>query len=431
LDALNDLATEKALLGLLCQISASDVNEARGLIEKHGVETQHFASPVHQRVFHGANRLLSLGSPVEPVALSGLLGGEGELGLEGGVAKLLDTEGTDDLLPASFPAYAGRLRDLALRRSVAKELRLGLGKILGGDDAGIALAEISGSLARMTRTSKSYRTLNSVLMALADDMASVQAGEDAGAIPTGIEALDNVTGGLQRAVITIVAADTGVGKSAFLATIADQIASRGVKVGVFSLEDDAAWLAYRVLSQKAGVDQFKLRFRRKNEWELGNIEEGMTRLKTYGENLLIDDRPGLKPEELVITARDMVINRGVEAIIVDHIGELDLGAIGERHDLKIAYGLRQLRDVAKTHKIPLLLATQVTVRKEIERGSVPELRDFRNSREIANVSRVALGLGRKYGSDTMQIGILKNTNGPSGAVINVNFDGASALLDVK
>lgn len=427
---LNDQDTEKALLGLLASISTTDVREAQALISKHNITSQLFSNPNYAEIYEAAAKLLKDGHPIDGLALQGAMGCVASESIFGEGRFLEFLEG-DAANPASLPIYAQTLKDLSLRRQVAKELKTSLAKVLNREmDAGQALAEVSGNLARMTRTSRSFRPMGDVLTDLETDMARVQSGDEAGCIPTGISSLDKLIGGFQRSVLNILAADTGVGKSAFLATVIDQIASNGYKVGVFSLEDEAKWLPYRMLAKKSGVDQFDLRYRKKSEEKMRNIDSGMTRLRQYADRIFVDDRPGLRPDEVVITARDLIINYGCDVIVVDHLGELDLGGFTERYDLKIALALSQLRDVAKMHNVPVVLATQVTIRKEVEKGSVPELRDIRNSREVANKARVVIGLGRKPGADVMQVGVLKSTNsGGAGQVVSVEFLGFAAMIE--
>ncbi len=430
--ALYDLPTERAVLGIISSVSRTSVPEARVLVDSSGLSGADFSSPVHGILFGECSNLLATGYPVDSSSVTVRVGHRDDVERAGGSAFIAGVFEGDGYLRESFPVYAKAVRDLSLRRKVVSELKHGLAMAYDhSQDPGHTLGEVSGTLARMTRTAKTFRTLTDVKATTVTALDAVQRGEQSNVIPTGIQPLDKAIAGLPRAMVTVIGADTGVGKSAFLATIAEQIAARGTKVGIFSLEDEAEWLVYRVLSKRAKVDQFVLRYKKKTEFELDQIESGLGQLSSFDGKIFIDDRPCLTPEEIVLSARDMILNHDVDVIIIDHMGEVNVGRVGDRFDLQIAQALSQFRDLAKTHRIPVVVATQVTSSKDIQHGAVPGLRDFKNSREIANKCRVALGLGRAPGSDVMEIGILKQTNGIAGGTVRVEFIGAAAMLDTE
>jgi replicative DNA helicase len=430
--SLYDLPTEKAVLGILVSVSSTSVKDARVLIESTQLDHSDFANDAHVSIFQASKQLLSEGLPVDVLALTSRLKDSSEVTQAGGAGWLESTLVTESKgLQSSFTGYVATLKGLGLRRRLVKELKVGLSRAFDhGEDPAVALAHISGNINRITQTTKTYRTLTEVVHEdLERELAAVQKGEATGFVATGISSLDNIVGGFPRAMVTVVAADTGVGKSAFLSTVVEQIALRGKKVLIFSLEDEAPWIGWRILSKRSGVDQFVLRFRKKSTLELDRIDLGKGSLLAYGDRVFVDDRPGLRPEDIVLTAHEAITNHGVDVIFADHMGEINCGNVSERYDLRIGHAVSMFRDLAKSRKVPFVLASQVTTNKEIERGKLPDIRDIKNSREIANKARLVLGLGRRQGSDSMQIGILKQTNGMAGGTIEVEFLGAAAMLE--
>ena len=216
--------------------------------------------------------------------------------------------------------------------------------------------------------------------------------------------------------------------SALGATISDNLAKRGVRVGFFSLEDEGQWLAWRLLSQAADVPQFVMRNRVLTDRQMARVAEGIKSVWDHTANILVDDRPALTSAQIVASARDMILNRGVRAIFVDHLGEIRPPGgqrRSERYDLDLKDILVDLRDLAKVHKIPVVLFAHL---QRMEMGVAPRLENFANSQFVANMARVALGLYREPGGKTLNVAVLKQTNGDSGIVVELEFKGPASLV---
>jgi replicative DNA helicase len=293
---------------------------------------------------------------------------------------------------------------------------------------------VTGELSTLTRGSGVLRTVRDSLMdvVLAD---LERKGEVMKVIPTGLPSLDSLIGGLQPTLIMVLA-QAGVGKSAFLATLAHSVAANGHKVGVFSLEDEGDWIAWRLLACEAKVNQFSMRFASLTEAQRDRIEHAGAVVHRYGGNIIVDDRPGLAPQDVVQSAREMVLIHGCEAIILDHLGEMHMsGKRKDRYDLDLDDALRELRDISKVHHIPVVVACHT---KRIDPGTPPKLSDAANSASIERKARIALGLSRPADGDKLRIDVLKQTNGVAGKFVSIDFvksfavvrdDGTSAVQD--
>lgn len=78
-------------------------------------------------------------------------------------------------------------------------------------------------------------------------------------VPTGFRELDELTSGLQKGDLIIVAARPSVGKSTFAMNIAEYAATTaGKRVAVFSLEMSREQLTTRMLCSQAKVDMQKV-----------------------------------------------------------------------------------------------------------------------------------------------------------------------------
>src|SRR5262249_3057327 len=234
---------------------------------------------------------------------------------------------------------------------------------------------------------------------------------------TGFRELDAVTGGLLPTLI-IIGAQPGVGKSAFLAGLIRHLAGSGVPLGLFSLEDRASWLVWRLLACETGLSPSVLGSKGLSQEARVGAQQGFEEIRRYGTAVWLDDRPMLSPKDVSATATAMMEKRGARAILVDHLGELRFGnRHGDRYDLDVADGLSLLRNLANAHQVPVVCATQL--RREC--NEPPQLTDFANAAAIERMARIAIALTRKPGEQEATAWILKNTNGEAGVSCRIPF----------
>ena len=269
--------------------------------------------------------------------------------------------------------------------------------------------------------------VDTLLMELDD----VYNGRRAPVQPTGIEALDAVIGGLQP-TLTVVGALPGVGKSALVAAICRNLAQRQVPVGLVSLEDDRSWLVRRLTSDACGIGIHAMLTRRLSEMAMQAIGEAAAKAHELGAYIRIDGRGGLTAPEVVASARYM-LSRGCKAILVDHLGEVRVNLKSQRHDLEIADALSQLRGLAKSYAVPVVVMSHLTRDTGTEYDE-PTIKSFAFSAAVERMARVALGLyrvrdaGGERDKTALKCIVLKQTSGASGIIVDLRLKAASAVV---
>ncbi len=410
---------ELAALRALAGEAALSLKSAETCIDEASVSADDFTLPKFRALWGAMEARIRSGTALDAVELAAKLP---QVGRE----TVLDVMLTPDL--GTAPARLALVRERSLRRRYLEALR-SVARVVTDNDQPLAVA-VAGAqelLGSWTDEAAGLRAMDDSLYALLDDLDAVQLGKRATTIPTGLEALDCVIGGLQP-TLTMVGALPGVGKSALVAGICSKLARRGLKVGLVSLEDERGWLTRRLLAQASGVPVFKLANHPLNKGEMGFVADGAAALDKWLGNILCDDRAPLTTADVVNTARRMV-SQGAKAVFVDHLGEVKLER-SERHDLDLAEALRSLRNLAKSSRVPMVVLSHLRRREGLNVDSEPRLTDFAFSSGIERMARVALGLwkGERDGRKVLNCTVMKQTQGVSGLTVSLEMNSSAGVV---
>lgn len=419
------LEAEQAVLGLLMTTSSTDgVGPARLLLEREQLQAGDFHLPAHAAVYTAAQALLATSAPVDPVSAFERARGRPEVTEAGGLSWLFEIHRTADaLLPQSFPNLAKQVRELAIRRRLVKEAKDITAMACSFTvEIGEALQSANQRLASIVFRRDTFRSLTEVMEGIQVELIKSNDATHTRLVPTGLKLLDELIGGMPPLLIAI-GGRPGAGKSAMAATLTQSLARNGYKTGVFSLEDRAPWLGYRLLSGNSSVANQVLRFQKLTgpEWE--RAAHGFARVAQYSDLVLVDDRRRMTAPDIVQSARNMIVNHGVRAILIDHLLEVKPANRLARRDLEIAEALGSFRDIANEYELPVVVFTQLN--RGAESKKEPGITDFKDAGAVEEMARVAIALTRD--GDTVGVCVIKNTNGVTGKV-DVEFAGLSALL---
>lgn len=317
------------------------------------------------------------------------------------------------------------LADTVQRRRIVKALK-SVQAMAQDTTTGLAavVSEAQKALESVQARDIGTATAEGDVLALCDHLEAVARGEVTQVVPTGIPKLDEFIGGLQK-TLTVIGSLPGVGKSALLASILRNLGARGVRVGLFSLEDERSWVVKRIVADSCGIPLFVLQTKPLSTGQRQRLDEGANGVFEIMKSIVIDDRPALTTSDVVAGARQMIVRHGCKALIVDHLGEIRLER-SDRHDLDIADALQQLRALAKIYGVPVVVACHL---KRRDGGTEdPKLSDFAFSAGVERMARVALALTRGAGEDQLRVHVLKQTSGQSGVAVDLNFHSMAGMV---
>jgi replicative DNA helicase len=268
------------------------------------------------------------------------------------------------------------------------------------------------------RRSKPIRSLAEIAFARLERREEIQKHPELlQAWPTGYGVLDALTGGFRPGHLWTLAARPGVGKTAFVVSMLEHLAGKGVPVGMFVLEDYADAVADRTLMREGGIGSTFMRDTcpwGKETWN--RAAKAVQKVSDWP--VYVDDQHGRTIHDIAGTMRRMARDKGVRVFVLDNLSEVaidrqDRGE--ERLDRALGRIAKVYRDAA--HAVGACPVLIVHLNREVEkRQGQPRMSDLKNSGEIEDASHVVAMLTREKDSEVMNVDVVKNRAGPTGEV---------------
>ncbi len=252
-------------------------------------------------------------------------------------------------------------------------------------------------------------------------------------VMSGYHGLDELTSGFQMSDLIIVAGRPSMGKTTLAINIARNAAiEQGACVAVFSLEMSSEALVLRLLCSEASVLLSQIRRGQHTEIEEKKIMDAIGILSEA--QIYIDDSPHLRISEMRSKARRLMYERGVNMIVVDHLGLMSADTRMENRVQEISYITRSLKGLARDLKIPVLAVSQLSRASEVRTSHRPQLSDLRDSGSIEQDADLVLFIYREdyyypteddwqkvfpdkeYPAGIANVIVAKHRNGPVGEI---------------
>ena len=202
---------------------------------------------------------------------------------------------------------------------------------------------------------------------------------------------DEMTAGLQKGDLIIVAGRPSMGKTSLALNIAENIALNPAKpqpTAVFSMEMSTEQLALRMISSLGRVNQAHLRNGRFGDEEWPRINTAIQMMS--GAPMFIDDTPAMTPTEIRARARRLKRQHGLELIVVDYLQLMQVAGNTENRATEISEISRSLKALARELEVPIIALSQLNQKRRAADGE--EADDVRSAR----VRRHRAGCGSDY-----------------------------------
>lgn len=391
------------------------------------VDAQDFYDKRHATIFAAMLRLYERHRPVDLLTLTEELTSKDELEAVGGSAYI--TELTTMVPTAAHAeAYAELVAQKAVRRRLIKASSH-IAELSYVDDQGIQELLEQAEAQLFAVSDKSLKqdliSLEQILTESFDRMEELHRDKNKlRGVKTGYKDLDNLTAGLQKSDLLILAARPAMGKSTFALNIAYNVASQQkLPVLVFSLEMSKEQLVDRMLAEAAGVDAWNIRTGNLSDDDFERLSHAMGEMAEAP--IYIDDTPGMTVLEIRTKARREAHNHPLGLIIIDYL-QLMSGS-GKRFDgnrvQEVSEISRGLKLVARELNVPVIALSQLSRTVESRNPQIPQLSDLRESGSIEQDADLVMFMYREdyYNPETdrqhlTDLIIAKHRNGPTGRI---------------
>lgn len=178
-------------------------------------------------------------------------------------------------------------------------------------------------------------------------------------IPSGFVALDEQTHGFHKSELTTFAVRQGVGKTAFMLSLVNNIGVLNEKkVAIFSAERSAQKLFQRLLESATGMSVNKI-----NSAILTDAQETHLELVVNSfrkSNILIDDTNHPTIEIIAKKAKKFVEEQHVEIIFIDYLELLVARNMMDGCEEELCTVMRTLHSLAAELNVPIILFSQIS-----------------------------------------------------------------------
>ncbi|MCD7901771.1 MAG: replicative DNA helicase [Bacteroides sp.] len=347
-----------------------------------------FYEHAHQLIYSAITDLAIRQEPVDILTVTEQLRKKGELDEVGGPFYITQLSGR----VASSAHIEFHARIIA-QKHLARELITFTSNIqskafdetLDVDDL---MQEAEGKLFEISQQNmkKDYTQINPVITEAYQQLQKAAARTDGlSGLESGFTQLDKMTSGWQNSDLIIIAARPAMGKTAFVLSMAKNIAVNfHHPIAVFSLEMSNVQLVNRLIVNVCEIPGEKIKSGQLAAYEWDQLDYKLKDL--IDAPLYVDDTPSLSVFELRTKARRLVREHGVKIIVIDYLQLMNASGMsfGSRQE-EVSTISRSLKGLAKELNIPIIALSQLNrgvENREGAEGKRPQLSDLRESGAI-------------------------------------------------
>ncbi len=396
------------------------------------IKPQSFYKPANKYIFEAIVELFAKNHAIDIVTVSEKLNESDKLEMIGGRAYINDLA-LNAITTANIEYYARIVQEKAIKRELI--------------NAGSEIVEMAYDNTTTEETLDNAEKLifNIAQQKTSSDLVSVKdlvltsyeqisyryehRGELTG-VPTGFYDFDNMTSGLQKSDLIILAARPSMGKTALALNIAQNVALKAKKtVAIFSLEMSKEQLVQRMLCSEAEVDTQKLKTGNMQSTDWEKLTTAMNHFADAP--LYIDDRPGATVMDVRAKCRRLAMEKKeIGLIVIDYLQLMEASGKEDRTQ-QISGISRGLKGLARELNVPVIALSQLSRAVESRPDKRPMMSDLRESGAIEQDADIIMFIYRDeyYNKeDTENRGkaeviVAKHRNGAVGS-IDLLFQGA-------
>ncbi len=372
---------EQVVLGSM-MLEKSAVNDTIDILQSSS-----FYDPKHQYIYNAIHELFATTNPIDLVTVTSLLQKKGELEAAGGAAYISSL--TNRVASTAHIQYHARL---IAEKYIKRELIRISSEIIKDaydetKDVFDLLNDAESNLFQIAEKNmgKQVSEMHNVVRIAIDEIEKASQNSDGlSGVPTGFFDLDKITSGWQKSDMIVVAGRPGMGKTAFVLSMARNTAvDYNMGVAIFSLEMSSVQLVKRLISSESRLEGEKLRKGDLKDHEFQQLHSRITKLSTAP--IFIDDTPGINIFDFRAKCRRLKAQHDIQLIIIDYLQLMSAkeGKSNGNREQEISSISRSIKEIAKELNVPIIALAQLSRSVEQRGGDKrPQLSDLRESGAI-------------------------------------------------
>lgn len=373
------LDLEEAVLGAL-MLEREAVNEVIDILKPES-----FYKENHRKIFAAIHDLFQRSEPIDILTVTAELRKRGELEIVGGAYYISYL--TNRVASSANIQFHARI--ISQKHILRELIRISSETIREAYEESTDVFELLDKAERDLFTvaqgniRKEYDKMSDVLKEAIEHIEAAKKNVDGvSGVPSGFHSLDRITSGWQNSDMIIIAARPGMGKTAFVLSMARNVAvDFQIPVAVFSLEMSSIQLVNRLISAETGIRGDKIRRGNLEDHEFAQLHTRIKKLSTAP--IYIDDTPSLSVFELRAKARRLKSKHDIRLIIIDYLQLMTAGSDKGNREQEISTISRSIKTIAKELNIPIIALSQLSRAVETRGGDKrPMLSDLRESGAI-------------------------------------------------
>ncbi|MBI4656776.1 MAG: replicative DNA helicase [Elusimicrobia bacterium] len=409
------------------------------LIDKDSIQTvseiispAHFYEDVNRKIYQAILELDKKGRPVDIVTLVEELKKQERLEDMGGqkyLADLIEKVST----PAHTQSYAQIIKQKAILRDLIKASTKVIESSYANDEEVDAILDNAQKQIIEIAQSHTDHGFSSSENLAHDVLEKIEnyykEHKTVTGVPTGFNKLDELTGGLQKSNLIILAARPSQGKTAMALNVAQHAASKDIPVAIFSLEMDKHAVYLRMVCSEAKANLWAVRTGKLERTIWTKLTSSIAKLAKAP--IWIDDTPGLTILEIRTRARKIMSqlkreNKQLGLLIIDYLQLIRGHGRQESRQQEVSEISRLLKDLARSLDIPILALSQLNRRTEDRgrEGNRPQLSDLRESGSLEQDADAVALIFREWFykkedeslKNKAELILAKQRNGPVGTI---------------
>lgn len=383
------IEAEEAVLGAILSNPA-----CIGRVIEH-LTPESFYKPSNKSIYKAAVELYKKNDPIDIVTVSELLRDRDELEKSGGRAYINDLA-LNVTTTANVEYYAKIIRDKEVKRALISAGSEIVTDAYENDDTDIVLDNAQKrifDIASEKQTGDLTHIKDLVVESYEEIEERFNNHTDLTGVTTGFYDLNDITSGLQKTDLIILAARPSMGKTAFALNLARNVAIEGKKpVAIFSLEMSKQQLVKRLLCAEAEVEMSRVNL---GNMQARDFEKLVNAMSTLAEAKIYINETSTTATDIKAQCRRLLMEeKELGLIVIDYLQLMEGGSDPKDRNQYIAAISRSLKMLAKELNVPIMALSQLSRTVESRTDKRPMLSDLRDSGAIEQDADIVMFIYR-------------------------------------